>query len=78
MSDQGTDESPRGLNPDYIAGCGRAGQFPVLYREHDLQGCFELVLMNSTAESLSPIQNLTTMRNSVSSLDVKDLKSTAP
>ena len=38
---------------------------------HDLQGRFEIVLMFSTGESLSPTQNLTTTRNPMPSLDVK-------
>ena len=49
----------------------QAGQFPGLYRKHDRQGCFEIVLMFSTGESLSPTQNLTNTRNSMSSLDIK-------
>ena len=75
-SDQETDKSPRGLNKDYIkqvmvGDCHQPDQFPVLYREHDLQWRFELVLMFSTAESLSPTQNLTITHNSMSSLDFK-------
>ena len=74
-SDPGTDESPRGLNPGHIAGYGRrltpAGQFQGLYRKHDLQGRFEIIFMFSPGESLSPTENLTNSRNSMSSLDVK-------
>ena len=42
-----------------------------MYREHDLQGRFEIVLMFSTGESLSPTQNLTTPCNSMSFVDAK-------
>ena len=49
----------------------QAGQFPGLYRKHDLQGRFEIVLMFITGESLSATQNLTNTRNSMSSLGVK-------
>ena len=74
-SDLGTDESPRGLNPGHIAGYGSRltpnRSISSLYRKHDLQGRFEIVVMFSTGESLSPTQKLTNTRNSMSSLDVK-------
>ena len=47
QSDQGTDESLRELNQGYIAGyvwrLTPSMSISSLYREHDLQGCFELV-----------------------------------
>ena len=54
-----------------VGDCHQASQFPGLYRGYDLQRRFEIVLMFSTGESSSPTQNLTTMRNSMSSLDAK-------
>ena len=51
-SDQGTDEVPRGAQSGYTASfvgdtkqVNQAGQFQGLYREHDLQGRFEFVLV---------------------------------
>ena len=49
-----------------------------MYREHDLQGRFEIVLVFSSRERLSPTQNLTMTSNSMSSLDVKRILKSWP